>query len=163
MKYLTKGELLTTLGSSANNFTAFLMNPEGFGVTEPTLTMLRVAKQKLDWTNSIDLELEEIPMLIGMLVQYGVVTQSDADAVMNTPDRKDGDMYLITVKAQDDITVENIYGAINVGNHWSVTIDLINKTKNEIITLVETFDVIPTQEMITSFVNTRIVELKRVN
>ena len=54
MKYLTKGELLLTLGADADKFTAFMLDPSVFGITEPMVSNLKVAKQKLDWTNSID-------------------------------------------------------------------------------------------------------------
>jgi|FLOH01.1.fsa_nt_gi hypothetical protein len=82
MKYLTKGELLTTLGSDADKFTAFMLDPSVFGVTEPLLGGLKIAKQKLDWTNTIDLGLPEIAQLLGLMVSLSVISQSTADAIM---------------------------------------------------------------------------------
>lgn len=98
MKYLTKGELLPLLGDSSSSFTAFMIGPETFGVTEPTLTELRVAKQKLDWTSGINIELPEVQELISMLEMYGAISNLSADAVRNTPDRKDADDYIVTIQ-----------------------------------------------------------------
>jgi len=161
MKYLTKGELLLALGESADKFTAFMISPEMFGVTGDAVMALKVAKQKLDWTNTIDLGLPEIVGMVDMLVQYGVVTQADVDNVMNTPDRSEGDVYLITVKAQDDISVGNIYGAVQVFNYWTVKVVFHNKTTGEDTEVVESFDKIPTEDDIKAFVNARVIEMKR--
>ena len=160
MKYLSKGELLTTLGSDADEFTAFMLDPSAFGATEPMVSTLKVAKQKLDWTNTIDLGLPEIAGLIQVMLAYSVISQSTADAIANTPDRKDGDMYRITVKAQDVITVENIYGAIEDNTGWILKIDFINETKNEIIAVEECFDVTPTEDRINKFISDKIKQLK---
>jgi len=161
MKSLTKGELLLTLGDSANSFTAFLMNPEAFGVVEPVLTSIRVAKQKLDWTSSINIELPDVQELIGLLESIGVVSSDSANAVRNTPDRKDLDDYLITIKAQDEITASNIYGAVFDGNMWLVRIDYYNATKNEHIIEDSYYSSEPLEEDVHNTVNSRIVEMKR--
>jgi len=160
MKYLTKGELLLALGNSADKFTAFLMSPEAFGLTGDNLMAIKVAKQKLDWTNTIDLGLPEIVTMVAMLVQYGVVTQADADNVMNTPDRKDGDVYLITVKAQDDISVENIYGAVMVDGMYDVRVLFNNKTTGLIVEEHFRYTELPTDTMVKDDVANKVKILK---
>lgn len=161
MKYLTKGELLLALGDSANNFTSFMISPEHFGITEPTLTTIKVVKQKLDWAASINIELPEVQELINMLEVYGVITKANADLVRNTPDRKGADDYIITVKAQDEITADNIYGAAFDGNMWLVRIDYYNATKNEHIIEDSYYSSEPLEEDVHNTVNSRIVEMKR--
>lgn len=161
MKYLTKGELLLTLGNSANSFTAFMMNPEVFGVTEPNLTALRVAKQKLDWTASIDIGLPEIQGLIDLLQGLGVVALEDVDRVRNTPDKAEYDQYLIYVKAQDIITASNIYGAVFDGNSWKVVVDYYNQTKDNHIVEDAYFSNEPSIEEVNALINNRVTEMKR--
>lgn len=163
MKYLTKGELLLTLGNSANNFTAFMLHPEQFGVVEPVLTMIHVAKQKLDWANTIDITLPEVLQLVQLLIQYGIVSKEDGERVLNTPDRSDADIYLITVKAQDDITMTNIYGAIWDGNQWKIVVEYYNKTKDTTVVEDNFFSEIPNKEQIQNLVTNRITELKRMS
>ena len=162
MKYLTKGELLITLGADADKFTAFMLDPSVFGITEPMVSNLKVAKQKLDWTNTIDLGLPEIAGLIQLMIAYGVISQPTADAVMGTPDRKEFDEYLITVKAQDEITPENIYGVVNDGNAWVLRVDFKNVTKNEVYEIYESFDTMPDDDMVQQYVNNKIIELKGI-
>ena len=162
MKYLTKGELLQTLGESANSFTMFMMNPESFGVTEPMLTKVRVAKQKLDWTNSVDLDTPEIIEMVGLLVTAGVVTQSDADAIMATPNRVGNDLYYVTIKAQDVITVDNAYGAVLDEGMYSVRVLFRNGSTQEIVEEFFRYTDKPTQEMIDSAIADKITLLKAV-
>lgn len=66
---ITKGELLTALGADSNKFTAFMMDPAQFGVTEPYLTALELAKQKFDWTANIETDLPEVYMYCCLLQQ----------------------------------------------------------------------------------------------
>ena len=66
MRYLTKGDLLTLLGDESDQFTTFMLDPASFGVTEPALTKLKIAKQKFDWTGGFDLDLPELQALIGL-------------------------------------------------------------------------------------------------
>ena len=61
---ITKGSLLTALGSDGDKFTAFMLDPASFGVNEPDITRLKIAKQKLDWTSNIETTLPEIVDLI---------------------------------------------------------------------------------------------------
>lgn len=161
MKYLTKGELLLTLGADADKFTAFMLDPSVFGITEPMVSNLKVAKQKLDWTNTIDLGLPEIAGLIQLMIAYGVISQPTADAIIGTPDRKEFDEYLITVKAQDEITPENIYGVVFDGNAWKVVIDYYNVTKNTHVMEDTYFSSEPSIEEINITINNRILEMKR--
>ena len=162
MRILTKGELLLALGDSANNFTSFMISPEQFGVTEPTLTTIKVVKQKLDWTSSIDVGLPEVQELINMIEAYGVITKANADSVRNTPDRRDADDYIVTVKAQDEITADNSYGVVNDGNAWVLRVDFKNVTKNEVYEIYEAFDTIPDDDMVQQYVNNKIIELKGI-
>lgn len=161
MRILTKGELLLALGDSANNFTSFMISPEQFGVTEPTLTTIKVVKQKLDWTSSIDVGLPEIQELIDLLQGLGVVALEDANTVRNTPDNAEYDQYLIYVKAQDIITASNAYGAVFDGNAWKVVIDYYNVTKNTHVMEDAYFSSEPNIEEINITINNRILEMKR--
>lgn len=160
MKYLTKGELLTILGDDANKFTLFMMNPESFGVSGDVLIAVKIAKQKLDWTNTIDMGLPEIIMLANMLESFNVITKTSKDNILNIPDRKDADVYMVNILAQDDITAENIYGAVYDGNTWNVVVKFINKSTNEEIEIMEKFDYIPEKEDIDVFIHNTIKDLK---
>ena len=80
MRYLTKGDLLTTLGDESSAFTAFMMNPAQFGVTEPLLTTLKLEKQKFDWTNGVDVGLPQVQALVSVLQGYGVISAEKAAA-----------------------------------------------------------------------------------
>lgn len=160
MKYLSKGELLIALGNSADKFTEFFISPETFGVSGDTLLEMKVAKQKLDWTNTVNLELPEIKNMISLLTQYGVVSQTDADNVMNTQDRSDGDIYVITIKAQDDITVNNIFGAVLIDNMYDVRVIFNNKTAGTTLEEHFRYATLPTIDAINVDVSTKITMLK---
>lgn len=160
MKYLSKGELLTLLGEDADKFTLFMMQPESFGVTGQTLTAIKIAKQKLDWTNTIDMGLPEIIALTNMLESFNVISKTSKDNILNIPDRKDGDVYMVNILAQDDITVENIYGAVYDGNTWNVVVKFINKSSSEEIEIMEKFDYRPEKEDIDTFIHNIIKDLK---
>ena len=162
MKYLTKGELLLVLGDRADVFTAFMLNPESFGITEPVLTKLKIAKQKLEWTNSINVDLPEIQELMQLLLTVGVFTQENVDAINSTIDRSDNDDYLIIIKAQDDITETNITGAVYNGDSWEVCVDFNNKTKAVTITELFKFSYCPSEEDIKQAIKQKIKQLKSV-
>jgi hypothetical protein len=138
-----------------------MMNPEAYGVTEPALTALGVTKQKLDWTANVDMGLPEVSSLITMLQSLGIISQAAADTLRDTPDRTEYDQYTIYVKAQDDITVNNIYGAVFDGNLWKVVMDYYNNTKDIHIIEDAYFSSEPTTEEITLLVNDKLTELKR--
>lgn len=160
MKYLSKGELLTLLGEDADKFTLFMMQPESFGITGETLTAVKIAKQKLDWTNTIDMGLPEIITLANMLESFNVISKTSKDSILNIPDRKDGDVYMVNILAQDDITPENIYGAVYDGNTWNVVVKFINRTSGEEIEIMEKFDYAPEKEDVDAFIHNTIKDLK---
>jgi hypothetical protein len=139
MRLVTKGELLTALGASSDRFTAFMLDPVSFGVPEEYLLGLKIAKQKLDWTGSVDMDLPEIQGLTGLLISFGVIAQSDVDAVRATAPAG----YTLTVLAQDTITVDNIFGAVQEGSFWSVRVNFLNATTGESLTETFVFDAPP--------------------
>jgi hypothetical protein len=149
---ITKGSLLTALGSDGDKFTAFMLDPASFGVTEPDITRLKIAKQKLDWTSNIETTLPEIVDLISLMLSHQIFTQSNIDAI-NAIDGQDN--YIINVIAQDNITVENIYGAVLEGSSWKVKVDFVNTTLNKTHQELFIFDTLPEeqlQEAISSYI-----------
>lgn len=160
MKYLTKGELLTILGDDANKFTLFMMDPESFGLAGDVLTAVKIAKQKLDWTNTVDMEMPETITLANLLESYGVISMSTKQQILNVPNRKDADVYIVNILAQDEITVENVYGVVYDGNTWNVRIKFINKSSGEEYEEIEKFDYIPQKNDIDYFIYQKIKELK---
>jgi len=160
MRYLTKGELLIMLGEYSNSFTTLLMNPESFNLPADICSLIHITKQKLDWTNSIDMDLPEIKQLAQLMEQLGIIPQTLIDELTSVPDRKDYDFYMITVRAQDDITIDNIYGAISDGSTWLVKVEFTNKTSGSTIIEDFRFTEIPSTDLINSVVANRISELK---
>ena len=164
MKYLTKGELLVLLGSNADKFTEFMIDPSKFGITEPLLGMIKVAKQKFDWTNSIDLSLPELQSMFQLLVSVSVLSSQNVADILAVADRStDGsDIYLIVVRAQDNITNENIYGSHFDGNMWQVKASIKNNTTNFAWDEDFCFDKEPTENDIRDAVDSYIKDKKRV-
>jgi hypothetical protein len=141
---ISKGELLTALGADSDKFTAFMLDPAAFGVTEPYLAALKIAKQKLDWTASIETELPEIAQLIGLLQSLGIFTDANIAAIAainGTPN------YVVNVIAQDDITASNIYGAVQEGAGWRVRVDFVNATTSAVISEDFVFDTEPGEQL----------------
>jgi hypothetical protein len=153
---ITKGELLTILGTDGDKFTAFMLDPASFGVAEPYLSKLKVAKQKLDWTTSVETDLPEIAELIDLLLNFGIFTDQniiDINSFDGIPN------YNISVIAQDDITDTNIYGAVQDGSSWVVKVDFTNITTNKLITENFVFDT-PPEDQLRIAINNHIKLLK---
>lgn len=164
MKYLAKGELLILLGSSADKFTQFMLDPSMFGITEPLLTQLKIVKQKFDWTSGIDVSLQEIQQLMQLLLAYGIVSQQDIDNINLTPDNTvSQNNYVVQIIPQDTITIENQFGALHNGTGWLVMAVFKNKTKDTSFTENFYFDYIPTSETIDSTIANYMSNLKASN
>jgi len=159
MKNITKGQLLVLLGTSANAFTAFMVDPASFGIVEPQLSELRVAKQKLDWSNSIDVDLPEVKNLMSLLVQSGVIKSTDVDAINNyTVVEKE---YTINIIPQDTVTLTNVYGAVkNVNGMYEVRADYKIASTGVVITQLHTFTSIPNKNIINATIEAEIKRLK---
>jgi hypothetical protein len=160
MKYLTKGDLLTILSDEASAFTAFMMDPTQFGVTEPLLTTLKLEKQKFDWTNGIDVGLPQVQSLLAVLQGYGVISAEKAEAVNAIPDTPELDSFTVNILAQDDITESNRYGAEMRGSSYYTKVDFVNTTKNELITEEFIFDRVPSKEEMNAAIMQHIKHLK---
>ena len=163
MKYITKGDLLLLLGDSASTFTQFLLNPAGLGVTEPLLSKIQILKQKFDWTNGIHIDTPEIQQVMQILLAYHVITQQNVDDINSVADNPYLDTYAIYILAQDDITLENQYGATYQDTGYKVTVKFKNNTKNTSSQEDFYFDTIPQQEDINTVISNRIRELKQVH
>ena len=157
---ITKGELLTALGADANKFTAFMLDPGQFGATEPYISAIKIAKQQLDWTSNIETDLPEIQQLINLLKNFGVFSDANIVAINNIT--HDVNKYIISVIAQDNITIENIYGAEKKEQFWNVRIDFVNETTSKTITEIFSYDFLPTEDDIQTSVALKIHELKQI-
>jgi hypothetical protein len=144
---ITKGELLTALGEDGNKFTAFMLDPASFGVQEPDLSKFRVAKQKLDWTASIETDLPEIAQLIALMRSLGIFSDKNIADILSVNGSSN---YIINVLAQDNITDSNIYGAVQVGASWRVRVDFVNQTSGEVFAEDFVFDAVPGDQLRTA-------------
>lgn len=160
MRYITKGDLLALLGDKANTFTMFMLDPTAFGVTEPMLSGLRIAKQQFDWTSGLNLDLPEIQQLISVIHEFGGIDQECVDKLSTIADSPELDSFMVVIKAQDDITLTNSYGAVVDANKYRVTAEIRNNTKHQTFAEDFFFDYIPVAEDINNVLSARIRQLK---
>lgn len=161
MKYLTKGELLMLLGDSSSKFTEFMMLPENFGLTGDSALAIKVAKQKLDWASTIDLEMLEVIDMMNLVVTLGITTQSTMDTIMSTEDRESGDLYIVNIIALSDIVLENQYGVIEKDGMFSVDVTFRNSRTNELQPEILVFTELPTTTTMSIAIETKLQELRR--
>ena len=161
MRYLSKGELLTMLGSDSNAFTAFMLDPASFGVTGQGLIDLKVAKQKLDWTDTIDIDMPEVQNMLLMLQSLSVISPANLAKINSISDRQASELFIVTVKALADITLQNQYGAKQNGQYWTVDFEFKNNTTGLVIIHTENFSESPTTDILNSFVEMKLLELRQ--
>lgn len=162
MRYITKGDLLTLLGpDQANAFTAFMINPESFGVSGAALLEFKVAKQKLDWTHGINLDLPEIQQMIQTFVNLGVFSQETIAILNAVGDNPELDTYSVRIIAQDDIVPGNPYGAELIANNYHCRVDFENVTKGITTTQDFIFDVVPTEQQMLDAISGYVKKLKK--
>ena len=161
MRYLTKGDLLTLLGSEANAFTAFMLDPASFGVTEPVLTGLKIAKQKFDWTGGINLDLPEVVQLTDMLVASGVISASKKELLSLVVDASDLDSYIVQVLAMDEVTIQNQFGVEKYGDLWRVQVVFQNTTKGTEHAETFVFDTEPSVNFVSEKIAAQVKQLRQ--
>ncbi len=161
MRYLSKGELLTMLGTESNAFTAFILDPASFGVTGQGLIDLKIAKQKFDWTDTIDIDSPEVQNILLMLQSLSIISPANLAKINSIEPRKAGDLFIVNIIALDVITVSNQYGVKQVNGMYSVdAIFTNNRTKAK---YYETFMFTssPSSTDINDAINNKIADIKR--
>ena len=162
MKYITKGEVLLTLEDNGVKLTQFLVAPETFGVNEPLITQIKVIKQQFDWTAGIIIDSPYIQQMLQVFENYNIITANDLDKLNHISDDPSMDTFFVYVLAQDDITLDNQYGAVQNINGFKVTATFKNISKGTSITEDFYFDYIPLQPDIDTTLANRIQDLKQV-
>ena len=161
MRYLSKGELLTILGSDSNAFTAFMLDPASFGVTGQGLIDLKVAKQKLDWTDTIDIDMSEVQNMLLMLQSLSVISPTTLAKINSIEPRKASDLFIVNIIALDVITVSNRYGAKLVNGMHSVDVAFTNNRTKAKYYETFMFTSSPSSTDINDAINNKIADIKR--
>ena len=162
MRYLSKGELLTMLGTESDKFTAFMLDPASFGVTGTGLTNLKVAKQKLDWADTIDIDMPEVQNMLTMLQSLSVISPATLAKINSIEPRKASDLFIVNTIALDAVTVTNKYGAKLLQNGmYSVDATLTNNRPKAKYYETFMFTSSPTTTDINGAINNKIADIKR--
>lgn len=160
MRLISRGDLLVVLGENANKFTAFLTNPQQFNLPSEVLQAIEIARQKFEWSNNLNLDLDEVKQFVGLLRSLEVIDDNNVRDLSEWPDDPFQDRISIQIRPLDEIVVDNTYGFEKFGNVYRIRVDFLNKETN--VKIVEMFDFnqMPSDEDFDKFLRQQVKNLR---